>query len=288
MANKVDLTSFVSEEAKSPPKRIVICCDGTWQSSVSLDPKKGIESNVTRLARVLAPAGTDKDGKVWEQVVYYDAGVGAGDVTAFDAKRQGMYSPFSNLRRELTIRIGGLGIGLNENVLEAYNFIASNYKKGDELFFFGFSRGAYTVRATAGFVGQLGVLRPGSMAPFIHCYAEFKKIEEQRPNFNEFPPWVKFIKENPDYRTEKKEDVVIQVIGVWDTVGSLGVPELGHFWTVRKADSKHYEFYDTNLSTGRRIQNFPTMTNIIRNQTRFPGPSTGRETTCVQSHHLEA
>ena len=102
MANKVDVTAFVSEEVISPPKRIVICCDGTWQSSVSLDPKKGIESNVARLARVLANAGTDKAGKVWEQVVYYDAGVGAGNVTALDAKRQGTQSPSPSLQQELT------------------------------------------------------------------------------------------------------------------------------------------------------------------------------------------
>ena len=106
------------------------------------------------------------------------------------------------------------------------------------------------MRATAGFIGQLGILRPSSMASFLKCYAGFKKIEEQRPNFNEYKPWMQFIQDNPDYRIEKKEDTVIQVIGVWDTVGSLGVPELGHLWTVKKADTKHYEFYDTNLSKG--------------------------------------
>lgn len=89
MASKVDLTAFVSEETSSQPKRIVICCDGSWQSSVSLDPKKGVESNVTRIARVLAKAGTDKNGKVWEQIVYYDAGVGAGNVSALNGGIQG-------------------------------------------------------------------------------------------------------------------------------------------------------------------------------------------------------
>jgi uncharacterized protein (DUF2235 family) len=95
MANEIDVTSFVSEEVASHPKRIIVCCDGTWQSSVSLDPKKGIESNVTRLARVLAKAGTDRNGKVWEQVVYYDAGVGTGDITKFDANRQGWSSRYA-------------------------------------------------------------------------------------------------------------------------------------------------------------------------------------------------
>lgn len=94
MANKVDLTAFVSEQTPAQPKRIVICCDGSWQSSVSLDPKKGVESNVTRIARVLAKAGTDKNGKEWEQVVYYDAGVGAGKGSLLNGSIQGKWPPF--------------------------------------------------------------------------------------------------------------------------------------------------------------------------------------------------
>lgn len=65
------------------PKRLIIACDGTWQSSVELDPKKGVPSNITRLCRVIASNGTGKDenGKeiVWPQIVHYDAGVGTGD-----------------------------------------------------------------------------------------------------------------------------------------------------------------------------------------------------------------
>ena len=111
------------------------------------------------------------------------------------------------------------------------------------------------MRAAAGFVADLGILRPSSMGAFIKHYADFKKIQKGRPDFSDYPPWVQFTQENPDYLIDKKEDVVIQVIGVWDTVGSLGVPELGHFWTLRKADTKYYEFYDTNLSPGMEILN---------------------------------
>lgn len=75
---------YLSREAKDPnPKRLIIACDGTWQSSVELDPKKGVPSNVTRLCRVLANSGTGKDENgnetIWQQVVYYDAGVGTAD-----------------------------------------------------------------------------------------------------------------------------------------------------------------------------------------------------------------
>lgn len=77
------------------PKKIVICCDGTWQSATSLDPTQGVASNVARLSRVLASAGIEKKkepsdpDKVWQQVVYYDAGIGTGDVGVFEPLRQG-------------------------------------------------------------------------------------------------------------------------------------------------------------------------------------------------------
>lgn len=81
--------TFVSPAAQTVPKRIIVCCDGTWQSSTSLDPQHAIPSNVTRLCRVLAKAGEDKDKKTWQQIVYYDAGVGTGDLTDFEKGRQG-------------------------------------------------------------------------------------------------------------------------------------------------------------------------------------------------------
>lgn len=89
MASIYDKT-FVSTEVDAQPKRLVICCDGTWQSATSLDPTKGCSSNVTRLSRVLANAGKDKNGKDWQQVVYYDAGIGTGDIADTEKKRQGM------------------------------------------------------------------------------------------------------------------------------------------------------------------------------------------------------
>jgi uncharacterized protein (DUF2235 family) len=105
MANEVRTSPFVSEQITSRPKRIIVCCDGTWQSSISLDPKRGTESNVARIARVLAKAGTDEEGRVWEQVVYYDAGIGTGNLGLIEKYTQGKISTtlrptiFANRRR---------------------------------------------------------------------------------------------------------------------------------------------------------------------------------------------
>lgn len=97
MAALYDKT-FVSTEVDAKPKRIVICCDGTWQSATSLDPTKGCSSNVTRLSRVLANAGKDKEGNEWQQLVYYDAGIGTGDI-GLQKKLQGMIHSISRMHR---------------------------------------------------------------------------------------------------------------------------------------------------------------------------------------------
>src|SRR4051812_47997249 len=113
-------------------KRIVICCDGTWQRPEQRWLGMDSPTNVWRLAASVAKVGTDVP-----QIVWYDQGVGTGD--------------------PLDIATGGLtGSGLNQNIIEAYRFLVSNYVVGDEIYLFGFSRGAYTVRSLAGMIRKCG------------------------------------------------------------------------------------------------------------------------------------
>ncbi|NER78506.1 MAG: DUF2235 domain-containing protein, partial [Leptolyngbya sp. SIO1D8] len=98
-------------------KRLIVCCDGTWQKLDSAYP-----TNVVKLAQAIKPL--DKMGV--QQVVYYDAGVGTGG--GLD-----------------TLLGGGLGKGIDKNIEDAYLFLCLNYVSGDEIYLFGFSRGAYTV-----------------------------------------------------------------------------------------------------------------------------------------------
>ncbi|GME50258.1 peptidoglycan binding domain containing protein [Neofusicoccum parvum] len=233
MGHTYDKDFFSRSTETVKPKRIVVCCDGTWQSATSVDPKHGCPSNVARLSRVLAKAGLDREEKEWQQIVYYDAGVGTGDITAVEAARQ-----------------GSQGLGLLENVLEAYNFIVSNYNKGDHLFFFGFSRGAYTVRAAAGLVQQIGIIQPYLMPAFLERYGKFIRAENFSKPFTQTEYWTDFMAKSQNPLISPAKDIIIQVIGVWDTVGSLGVPDLGHW--LKKDNSnwrKAYQFYDTDLSS---------------------------------------
>lgn len=240
-------------------RRLVVCCDGTWQSSVS--GKDNVPSNVTKLCRLISRVGVGKDGTKFHQIVYYDGGVGTGSLSAFDVKWQ-----------------GGTGAGLAENVIEAYNFIVQNYEAGDEIFCFGFSRGAYTARAVAGLVGDIGVIKPTEMQFFPELYRlymmnkdqlEFRKTEEWRWYVNgklsEAGKKLKDGGEDPhnipetdlkkmaevwEIRPHKhlapEESRKIKVVGVFDTVGSLGIPDM--FGLNMAWDRTKYAFHNVGLS----------------------------------------
>lgn len=160
-----------------------------------------------------------------------------------------------------------------ENILEAYCFIANNYCVGDELFFFGFSRGAYTVRCVAGLICEIGVLKPASIPDFIIHYNRYTTSKSKGPigKFSDYAPWKAYIASVGEKKIAIADKVDIQVIGVWDTVGALGVPDLGHFWTWHKADVRQYQFQDTNLND--RMFSLLCMLHLLTSKQRFSTPS---------------
>jgi len=235
------------------PKRLIICCDGTWQSSVS--GKRNIPSNVTRLARAIARAGEDANGKQWQQLVYYDSGVGTGSLSWLEQARQ-----------------GGTGDGLVVNVLEAYNFLVNNYAEGDEIFCFGFSRGAFTARAIAGLVTDIGIFKPTNMQSFPPLWAvyqqntakhDFRKTKDYFQFIDGVRPMVPKGEEHKVYVRKpwevKHDDIIrgfggltwpnsnaVQVVGVFDTVGSLGMADTRLIND--RASRKRFEYLNVRLS----------------------------------------
>ncbi|KAF7534357.1 hypothetical protein G7054_g6328 [Neopestalotiopsis clavispora] len=206
------------------PKRLIICCDGTWQSSVS--GIINVPSNVTRLARSFARVGRDAHGTAWQQIVHYDAGIGTGELSNKEKDRQ-----------------GGFGIGFIGNVIEAYTFIVLNYASGDQIFCFGFSRGAYTARAVAGLVNDIGVISPQDLQDFPDLYKLYQENSDSHGfrKSDAYRQWVhgrlhdesentKCAQYGKRCHTDAPESSrEVQVVGVFDTVGSLGVPDLA--WT---------------------------------------------------------
>ena len=125
-------------------RKLIVCCDGTWNRR---DAPGGAPTNVAKLARALRPS----DDSGTSQLIYYHPGVGTGN-------------------RVDHFLGGAFGIGLSGNVQSEYAFLADNFQYTDQIFLFGFSRGAYTVRSLAGLIGLVGLMRKADMDYFPQVY----------------------------------------------------------------------------------------------------------------------
>ena len=122
-------------------RNIIICCDGTGN-----EISENI-SNVLKLYRCLRK--TEKTQP--RQLVFYDPGVGTLERP----------DPWHKLKQDFNAILGlATGYGLDDNVLAAYAFLVRNYQDGDQIYLFGFSRGAYTVRVLAGLIHKVGLIAP--------------------------------------------------------------------------------------------------------------------------------
>jgi len=195
-------------------KRLVLCCDGTWNRPDQRSAGEPAPTNVVKVALAVAPF--DDAGR--QQRTFYQRGVGteAGE----------------------RIRGGLFGFGLSRNVKETYRFLVQNFEPDDEVFLFGFSRGAYTARSTAGFIRNCGILRPEYSDRIDEAYRLYRSRNDQT-----HPRSI----EAQLFRRSFSHTTPIRFVGVWDTVGALGVPlssgRLG------KLVNRPWQFHDTELSS---------------------------------------
>lgn len=189
-------------------KRIVICADGTWNKPEK-NLKEDFPTNVLKLARAIKPIARDGN----PQQVFYDWGIG---------------SYHDNTVAGIT------GKGLNKNIMDDYRYIVQNYSNGDEIYLFGFSRGAYTIRALCGLINNCGILKRADAALIQKAFNHYKVSGEAHS-----PSGKKSIEFRKKYSHQSRQ---IKFVGVWDTVGAMGIPIsfLGLF------EDKD-EFYDTKI-----------------------------------------
>lgn len=175
--------------------------------------RNAVPTNVTKLA--LAVAG-EFDGV--PQRLYYHRGVGS----------------YGRAR----LRGGAFGVGVAHDVLRAYRFVVDNYEPDDEIFLFGFSRGAYTARSVAGLIRNAGVLKPAAVERLDDAYALYR-ARSIKP---------RDIESELFRRSYSHEDTRIRFIGVWDTVGALGIPTIGPKFLMDRIN-RRFAFHDTELSS---------------------------------------
>lgn len=214
-------------------KRIAVFCDGTWNSPVM--------AQHTHVRQLYLAAEQNAN-----QVTAYFPGIGTGGKVNFFVTNA-------------INKIGGgaFGWGLRGKIVEAYEFISRNYDPGDEILIFGFSRGAYTARAIAGMIRKCGLLDRINGFNLRRAYRLYKKggpenhpdtahIHDQRRALS--PRFATSARDCKARGNDGSFMVRISYLGIWDTVGALGIPEplfgpLARIWNSR------YRFHDTDLSS---------------------------------------
>ncbi len=223
-----------------PHKRLLICLDGTWNNRTT-------STNVFHLYNLAA----ETDARGVRQLRYYDEGVGTGVLDRVSG--------------------GAFGFGLDENVIQAYEWLVEQYDEGDEIYITGFSRGAYTARSLGGFIMKCGLLRRGAPLTVEQLWDGYRVLG-RRSGPHASPPksqWTRIVgKEVRPYRslidlkwdtghvkvtdpnpTEKlliewSRRTPIECIGVFDTVGAMGLGALG----IPGLRSEEMAYHNTNPS----------------------------------------
>lgn len=214
-------------------KRLVFCFDGTWNRLEAPHP-----TNVVITAQSVDPLDGGR-----AQLIYYDEGVGTGFAQRL---------------------IGGLfGAGLVTNLAQAYRFLMFNYTPGDEIYVFGFSRGAFTARSFVGLLRTCGILRRADAARVSEAIRLYQsRAPDADPDGDEMRRWrmehAPQVTVHPDEQAwragvapdhappEAATLLRITFVGVWDTVGSLGIP-MRYRWWFDPFNSRH-AFHDPRIT----------------------------------------
>lgn len=197
-------------------KRIIICCDGTQNAPDQMDRDRVAPTNVVKISRAINEVDRTTQEDI-PQIIFYDPGVGTGWL----------------IKRAIE---GISGTGISANIVQAYAFLCENYEEGDEIYCFGFSRGAYTVRSLCGMINRVGLIAKPKAKKQEYYDLAYKLYRITRPGQNRLDYFKSFKK-----RYTHKKEVKVKFLGVWDTVGSLGLPLFGnstHEW------NKHHQIYD--------------------------------------------
>ncbi len=230
-------------------KKLVVFCDGTWNDLRMVD-----RTNVSRLAKCVAPLSRDRK----HQVVFYDEGVGVG-------------VNVSNLSDELVKLWGGaFGRGLDRKIEAAYRFIVLNFEPEDDVYVFGFSRGAYTARSLCGLIRKCGIVKRTSFDMIPQAMSLYRDMRHPRdPAMIDFrtayshpqaagpedhdrlgitaaPPEAPKSRLEEVFQYRPEGSYRMMYVGLWDTVGSLGVPDR---FRLLQIFNRKYSFHDTNASS---------------------------------------
>jgi uncharacterized protein (DUF2235 family) len=213
------------------PKKIVVCLDGTGNQV-----RAHRNTNVVLLHEMLDLSDPTK------QVAYYDPGVGT-------FSSPGAWTPMA--RRLSKLSGLALGTGLRQNLGEAYSYLIRTYQPGDEIYVFGFSRGAYNARALAGLLRLAGVFRPGSENLVQYVVSAYTKKKLSDDDWDRLHTYAGTFGQDVDAAGHKS--VPIAFMGLWDTVKAAGLLRWSVKWPyTRRLTNVHTVRHAVSIDEKRR------------------------------------
>lgn len=188
----------------SEVRQLIVFCDGTNNNVTG----NRTDTNVLKLQRCLV-----RDA---QQLVFYDPGVGNAGITPGATWDERLRARFDRLQ--------GLafGTGVYENIGECYSFLARHYQSGDQIYLFGFSRGAFTARAVSGLIQAFGLIRPeheNLISTLLHLYFKERETQQQKDDYRSASEDIRLL-----FADAQRREPWVHFIGVWDTVASIGLP----------------------------------------------------------------
>jgi hypothetical protein len=203
-------------------KNIVVCADGTWN-------RPTVHTNVDRLFNTLpgSPSSVHAPPEIGQHITRQDPAQMSFYLEGVGTKAS---------RNDLLA--GATGTGLHRKVLDGYILISRNYVPGDKIFLFGFSRGAYTVRSLAALIAKAGLLGVAE-ANASNC----RVLANQRWRF-----FKDMDKTSPPVAPDATDPHPIRLVGVWDTVGALGIPAFNGVTVIDAVEGKLFDFANLDLS----------------------------------------
>ena len=193
-------------------RNLIVCCDGTWNDPNNEDDNVPAPTNVRKLFEAI-----NLDTNNPKQLSRYQSGVGTGGLV--DKVMGGM-----------------IGYGLGEDIRDCYQWLSDKYRPGDLIYIFGFSRGAFTARSLAGMIGKFGLVNFSKHKKESREALVKRIYREGYRNNSALTPSIKF------HAGSKK----VAFIGVWDTVGALGIPDDKALLNIFD-NPKNYQFHDVTL-----------------------------------------
>ena len=194
-------------------RKLIVCSDGTWNSPDDEDRGSRRPTNISKISRAILPVN-DRDES---QIVFYDEGVGTSWGQKF---------------------LGGItGLGLSANILECYRFLSDNYQDEDDIYLFGFSRGAFTSRSLSGFIAKVGIVTKADVYYLPDLYRLYREDASEA-----------VVAAFCDKKSISRFKPRIKMLGVFDTVGALGIPLGGFNDVINDLNIADFQFHNIGLS----------------------------------------